>query len=302
MGHFGRLVDSGKDLWRNPSLLGVLVLQYAIVTLLGILFGLMDIALIASLNGGTLGPLLDQGAPQEALIGAVWNAKTAIALGVVGGVQFLLLTAVASWFTAGAYGMIRNLLLDGSTALREFRPMARRFVWRIFRFTLLRYALLAVLTAPLVFSFLGIAGTTSGLVTPGQMAFFTIALIAFVVIGLFVMLLLLYGDAVIVFEDAGALRAAKRTLLLVRRHPWTSLVTGLLSIALLALFAIIISFLLAPLRAAKQAVVASEGLGIIGNVLLVAAGTVVVIFIFRTYRSITGGVVRTASYRTRKKA
>lgn len=308
MGHFDRFLDSGKDLWRNPSVWGVLIAQYVLFLLLMLLVGAIDFFLLLAINADTLAPLAvdPSSVPPEALVNAIWNPTTFIVMGIVIAIEFVLLMIVAAWFTAGAYGMIRNLLLDGSTTIREFFPNAKRFVWKIWRFSLLRLALLAIPLIPFLYTFATLIGTTPGFATTTQLTLFLITLGVLTIVGLLVALLFLYGDAVIVFEDVDAIPAAKRTLALVRQNLGVSVVTGLLALASVILFSIVLGLLIMPVQVTADArqttgwIVASETLSVLQNAILVALGAIVTIFIFRTYRLVTGGVVRTSPYRTKK--
>lgn len=309
MDHLDRLSQSSTDLWRNPSVLGVLLLQYILVMLVVVLFVAIDAAIIWWLNSGTLGPLLsaDQFQP-EALLNAIWNARTISTIVAVGLIQLVLLLLLSSIFTAGALGMMRNLLLDGSTRFQEFPSMARRFTGQVFRFTLLRYALLAIPIGLFLFAVLSVLGTTPELIDSTQIGLLITSGVILLVVGVLVAFLLMYGDAVIVFEDLGALHAARRTLRIVREHPGTSIAAGLLGFTTIIVLSIIVSLLTMPLSIAADAtgsaglLVGEQVVSFLGNIILMAAGLVVTIFLFRTYRHLTGGTVRTAPYRTRKSA
>lgn len=307
MSHLERLAESGQDLWRNPSIMGVMVLQYVLFTLLGVLFILIDLAVVASINGEALAPLLTGTAPTEAFVHAIWNAPTIITLSIIIFIQLAILTFIGALFTAGAYGMIRNLLLDGNTTFKEFVPMARRYTGRIFRFTLLRYAIILIPLIILTFAFVGILGTTQGLVSDSQFTFLFGAMGLVAAVALTASLLLLYGDAIIVFEDIDAIPAAKRAVVLVRAHFKTSFAAGVLAVVLVLLFMALLIFVSIPLQPSPETtptfarVMGTQAVDILGNVLLLAVSLTITIFIFRTYRAVTGGVIRTTPYSRRKK-
>lgn len=307
MSHIERLKASGTDLWRNPSVMGVMVLQYLLASLLVILCIVTDLAVVAGMNKVALGPLLAQEASPEAFVYALWNTPTIVVVVILVIIQLAILTFVSAMFTAGAYGMIKNLLLDGTTTFREFVPEARRYTGKIFRFALLRFAILIIPIALFALAVVSVLGTTPGLVTGGQYAFLFSALGLLLGVGLIASLLLIYGDAVIVFEDIGALAAAKRTFALVRKRPGVTIATALLAFGVMLLLIIIVMVLSIPLQPAAGSspslgrVMSAQAADIVGNVLLLATSLLITIFIFRTYRFITDGVVRTTPYSRRKK-
>ena len=187
MSHIDHLSFSFKQFWNNKSLLSVMLLEFILTFLLGILFFVADLAIITVLNKAALGAIvvpIDSPQYQQAFLIAIWNMHTILVIGVILLMQSVILVYVDSFFKSGFYGMIKNVIQDGSTSFKEFLPEAKRYWHAMFRLLLLRYAIFAAVAIPFIFSLVSVLGTTQQFLSATQITLFSISIVLLIIVGL----------------------------------------------------------------------------------------------------------------------
>jgi hypothetical protein len=121
-----RLSLSFKQYWQNRSLLSVLLLEFIARTIFIAISIMVDIFIVMWINGATVGAVPD--------VGAFLNLKTYAVLAALLIVQFIGLLYINSFFSAGLFGMLKNVIQDGSTTFDEFMPSAKRYWYETFRY------------------------------------------------------------------------------------------------------------------------------------------------------------------------
>jgi hypothetical protein len=286
-----RLSASFSQFKKSPSLLTVMVLEFILSVLLGMLFFIGNLAIIVYLNETALGSISREAMDIQALINIAMNARTIITMGILLVLQGIIFVYMDSFFKSGFYGMLKNAVHDGSTTFQEFVPEAKRYWHPMFRFLLLRYALIVLFGIPFFIALLMFAGTNPALISTGQVTFFIGSLIVFVIALLLIFFWLFYGEAVIVFEDATAKQAVRDSTRLAKQNFKLTAGSFLVIAAMIIVAAIIESIIVMPFDYLAQNVASMQVLRdfvrFILNIITISAGIIASIFIFLTYDHLT---------------
>jgi hypothetical protein len=291
VGYIGRVRRSFSLSWKNPALLSVLLLWFMITVILGVLFVIGDLSLVSFLNRDALTALGPTAAP-EASLASVFNTKTAVAVGILLVLQFVIFVYVESFFKAGFYGMLKNIAHDGSTTFSEFKPEAMRTWPMFFRYLLLRDAAFLLAMLPVALAGISIAGTTPGFVTPEQNVRMLVGFGASVSLFALLNYWLLYGELLIAFKGVWAIDAVKESFRFANGHALSSLCT-FLTFAWLFVLAIIISNLinlpftyLAQTTLSQGWMLADAAVGFFLNVVTLAASVLANVYLLLTFRQL----------------
>jgi hypothetical protein len=270
--------------WNNPSLLVVLGLEFVFASVVGLLFFLLDMWMIVTLN-----PLAKAAATPRQFISLVTNPATYAVLGTLVLVQALLLGLIDAYFKGGFFSMARNTIQDGGTSMREFLSGAKRYVWPMLGLTIVRYGILIVCGLPLLVAGISILGSSPSLVDARQWALLGVALAAMLVAWLATFVLFLYAEAAIVFDGEGGMAAIRVSVRNVVAAPGRSLLlAGLVLLTIVA--ASVLEWLLGmPMallaRYQPSLQLASDAWGFVLNAISLFAATVVALLIFSAYAS-----------------
>jgi hypothetical protein len=286
-----RLKTSFAHFKKSPSLLNVMIMEFILSVLLGILFFVGNLAIIVWLNQTGFQALGDQALDMEAFIAVALNAKTIITLVLVLIVEGLIFVYMDSFFKAGFYGMLKNAVHDGSTTFQEFVPEAKRYWHPMFRFLLLRYVLLIVFGIPLIVAAISVAGTTPALISSSQWVLLGVTFTIFIVAMLLIFFWLFYGEAVIVFEDADTKQAVKDSGRIVKQHLGATIGAFLIVVGIILVATVVESVLALPFDALAEKVGSTAFLRdvvkFLLNIITISAGIIASIFIFLTYDNFT---------------
>jgi hypothetical protein len=291
MNYSDRVTASFREFWKSPALLSVLILEFIITILLAFLFFFSDTVLVGMLNKAAVAQVIEQTGTIDWHV--FLNTKTMVVLAVLLLIQGFVFIYIDSFFKSGFYGMLKNLVQDGTTTFNEFMPMAKRYWPAMFRFLLVRYALMLLVLAPFFVAAIQFVATTPALVTQGQyIALFT-TLAAGALLALLISFWFLYGEAVIVFDDARASEGIRGSMQLANKNVGFSLATLFTFIAIAALGVIAASIISFPFDYAAEAT-KSFGLAILAdvvrfvlNLITISATVVASIFVFLSYRDLT---------------
>ena len=285
MDYAEKLTTSFSKFWNNRSLLSVMLLEFILAVLLGILFFLGDMVVLSYMNKDALAvmPVID------------WhvflNAPTIITAIVLIAIQLLIFIYIDSFFKAGFYGMLKNVVQDGSTAFAEFLPNAKRYWRSMFRFLLLRNAIILVFLAPLVIALISYLGTTQQFVTMQQQVFVVVAFLLLVLAMIAVFYWFFYGEAVIVFEDANVAEAMRTSTQMANRSVGVTIASLVTVGVIIILGSAVESVLMVPfqlLAASSQVWVIVAGfVRFLLNIITISAGIVASLFICFTYDELT---------------
>jgi hypothetical protein len=294
---FPRVGEAFQKCWQNPSLLGVLLLEFLFSVVLGILFFIVDALILASMNQTAF----DLAQPNFINWQAFLNTETiivAILLIVVEGFLFVYLD---SFFKSGFFGMCKNLVQDGSTTFQEFLPSAKRYWHPMFRLLLVRNLLLLIFLIPLVFAGISYLGTTPQFVTPGQAVFFFTTLAIFLIASAIIFLLFFYAEAVVVFRDQAAILSIKESVQLVRSRFGPTFLAFALTILIIVLGGAIESLFATPIDMVASTLTPETSIVLVGalnflrftlNIVSIIASVIASVYIFLTYRDLTSNLAR----------
>jgi hypothetical protein len=282
-----RLSFSFKQYWQNRSLLSVLLLEFIARTIFIAICIIVDIFVVMWVNGAAINAVPD--------VGAFLNIKTYTILAILLILQFIGLLYINSFFSAGLFGMLKNVIQDGSTTFDEFMPSAKRYWYETFRYLLLPYGIMMLALLP----FMYIYGVMSVMVTLGAMPYdgvlvpLLVTLLIAVAATIIVLFWFSYGPAIIVFEDASAWDAIKESCKLAKRNAGkTALMSAtciiIVAIAFLLMHGINIGMTMLGMRVqAAWFDTARRIIELLLNIVIISASVIAGIFIFRTYDDLT---------------
>lgn len=283
MSYSTNLSASFSQFWGNRSLLSVLLLELVARTLLIILFVLVNGAAVIGLNGVPSTPDIDH----------FLNAKTVITLAILALVEFFIILYVSSFFSAGFFGMLKNVIQDGATTFHEFLPNAKRYWQPTFRFLLVPYIIMLLSMIPFIFVYTSASAAMlyGARLDPATVQLLVLTLGISLLVLLLLSFLLSYGPAIIVFHDAGAWEASKESMQLAKRYVGKTLAmiitVGIIIGIMLLLVNLIngaISYWLDSIGAPSQAMQFTE---FVLSIFVVVAIIIASIFVFQTFDDIT---------------
>lgn len=287
MEYFNTLQDSVRSAWLNLGLLAVLVLEFVLMSLLGIFFFFLDNMILARMNPAAAFAGSPQGFVNELLNPATITVMLTILL-----VQGVFLAFVDSLFKAGFFGMAKNTLQKGKTGLGEFLPEMKRFWKSMFGFQLLRYAIIGFFAVPLAISGIWLMGATYELISPEQVLFLITGVAILGMVWILVTFFFIYGEAAIVFERESVFGALKRTLHLVRENIWFTVKIVLVLVLILLTAGIIESALTMPFEYlashTESWVIVADVTNLVFGLISMFATVVAALFVFTGYREIAG--------------
>jgi hypothetical protein len=286
-----RLGLSFRQFWENRSLLSVLLLEFIARTVLIVLFIVINLAAIALINQDTM-QWLPSGAPD---LGSLMNAKTYAALLILGIIEFIAILYVNSFFSAGYFGMVKNIIQDGSTTFAEFFPSAKRYWYATFRYLLPPYIIMTLAIIPFAFLYgvYSMVAAFGGSMDAQSLATLAIAFTIASVVSVIIVFWFSYGPAIIVFEDIGAWQAMRESFLLARRHfaataAMTLTISAIIGIALALVYGINIGFAYLTLRVGSAELAAlAQTIELLLNIVTLSAAVIAGLFVFHTYEDLT---------------
>ncbi len=214
MTHIKRLSLSFKETFQNPSLIAVGVAQLILLFLIGLMIELLsfEIAKMGVINTGIVLLLL-------------FTFSVAIPL-------------VVGVFAAGFYFMVKNVIKDGSTTIREFFPGVRRYWGRCVLVYMLKYFVIPLLLfGPVyVFAQLTIVDTVSKVHPWVLLSLVVIAVLLFLLVNFY---WLFWVVEVIVFEDETVRGAIIQSARLANRNVKKMIGLLLISTVILVVYTLI---------------------------------------------------------------
>jgi|GEM_PF-5687110 len=289
MDYAPKLKQSFSGMWHNKSLWSVLILELILVTVVGILFFLGDLAVLAYINKDIVANGLTTAADWYALL----NMKTYLVGGILLLIQGLIFVYLSSFFTAGFIGMVKNLVKDGSTTFAEFIPEAKRFWYPMFRLTLVRYAILTVVAIPAFFAFLSFSLTTPQFLETSQIVYLVVSFLVLAVVATLVYFWFLYSEACVAFEDMQALQSIKTSARMANQNIGTSAVIVLLAFVIFFGAGIISALLILPFDIAIELqpqpwlMFTRSVVNFLLNIFTILATIVASVFVFLAYQELT---------------
>jgi hypothetical protein len=296
MQHGAKLKYAFTKVWQSPALLSVSLLEFIFTVLLGFLFYLLDMFILKSMNievfsaaGGDWHSLVN---PTTIFVGLL--------LILVQGIIFVYVT---SFFKAGFYGMLKNTIHDNSTVFAEFMPSAKRYWYALFRLLLFRYAILFCIASPFILSFIIYVWTTPQFVSSSLSLVLMSTFLLGILLGLLTFFLLMWSEAIIVFEDEDALNAMKQSFQLTKKYMMIPFVAFLVFLLLIVGAVVVSSIISVPFELAATRLPPAEGAKIglmtpqwqmtndlvdfLLNVVTIYASIVGSLFIFAVYYELT---------------
>lgn len=286
-----RLKSSFTYMRHSPSLLSVMILEFILGVTLGVLFFLGNLAIIVYLNRNALVNLDPNALDITAFINIAFNAKTIMVLSIVLLLQGVIFVYLDSFFKAGFFGMLKNAIHDGTTTLHEFLPEAKHYWYAMFRFLLLRYAIMALFAIPFLIALLFYVGTTPEFVTTAQAGWLLGTFLLFIIAVILIFFWFFYGEAVIVFEDASAMQAVRDSARITNQHLGITTGSLLTVIVLITIATVLENVLGMPFEYLGtiygSAQLFTDSVKFFLNIITISAGIIASIFIFLTYDHLT---------------
>jgi len=303
MSYIDRFRKSFVAAKKNPALLSVLILKFILSALLFMLFAVVDTLIIIMLNKSAL-----QFVPVEMLgVNSFLNAKTVFVASILFLVELFIFTYVNSFFNAGFYAMIKNMMCDGSTLFKEFFPEAKKYWAAFFRLLLVKYALFLIVALPLIVGLISYLATVPSAISTTQAWWLIGSIFFFGLATITLFFVFLYAGAVLVYEREDALPAMKASLQLIKNKFWYSVCIGL-TIAGLFFVAFILSALLlipfeklAQLFPDKGVVILHDIASFVLNIVTLIATVITSIFLFMSYDELTMKRVKKSYGKAKKK-
>jgi hypothetical protein len=230
------------------------------------------------------------GTPQ---LDSFMNAKTFVVLAILFVIEFVAFLYVNSFFSAGYFGMLKNIVQDGSTSFDEFMPNAKRYWYPTFRYLALPYLILLVFTLPFAY-FYGIfsmVAAVGGIMTASSLNYILITFAIAFIAAVAILFWFSYGPALIVFEDMDARQAMKTSFKLARTNLWPTTVmtvtcTVIVGVTMLLVYGVNLGFAWLVVSSSQLAAVANV-VELLLNIAIISAGIVASVFIFYTYDELT---------------
>lgn len=282
-----RISLSTRQLLSNPSIFFVLILELVLAFLAFTLFFLLDTALLTWLNRDALTPQVLQN--PQAMISVLSNPQTIALALLLLAVQGAIMIVIDSYFKAGAYGMIKNAIKDGSTSFKEFVPNTKRFFIPFFAYQLIRALLLVIVSIPFVVGLVSIIGTTPSLIDQGQIALIITGSVIAALGGLIVLFLFLYVAPAIFLDGKGAVPAIKHSIELVKSRFLPSVGIALTLLLILVIASILGSLVSLPFNilitpeSSQALFLAGDIVKFLTNLISIAAGIIATFFLFHSY-------------------
>lgn len=273
--------------WQNKSLLSVLLLEFIARTIAIAAFIAIDIAVVVALNGPVI--------PGEAGLTQFMNAKTYIVLTILLLVEFFAILYINSFFSAGFFGMLRNVVQDGSTTFDEFLPNAKRYWYATFRYLIIPYILLLLAMLPFAY-FYALSATAAafgGMFDASLLPYLAVSGVITLLVAAAILYWFSYGSAIIVFDDTDAWTAMKDSFALAKRRAGaTMMMTALCMLVLLLAFAIYhsinLTFMLLAQRLQQEwMLTAARILELLLQIITLSAAVIAGIIVFMVYDGIT---------------
>ena len=217
---------SFKETWKNPALIGVSVLQIIALFFLGLLFGLFMYGVFSTR------------APSIGMI---------IAFLFVLLLQFLIFLLIRGFFSAGFYVMVKNVTQDGSTTFREFVPGAKRYWLHFAAYLFCRYLIVLLLMMPFLVSLSSDPmGGIGFFPSAAQIGWFFFWVVSSAIVLFF---WLLWGEALIVYEDLSAWEAIKGSIRMANENVGQTVKVALLSGLVVFVGILVLAMLIIPYQA-----------------------------------------------------
>lgn len=282
----------------SPSLVGVLVLEYIARTVLVVLFIMLDAMIVLAMNPDAVSVLT----AQPGGIGPLLNAPTITVVLLLVIIELFILLYASSFFISGFYGMAKNTIKDGSARFSEFIPSVKRYWRSFFRFYFLKYGLTIIVFIPAIIMTVLLLASPQNAADSQAYISFIIAVLFSVIAAIALHVWLFYGEAAMVFADAEALPAAKRSgkVLAANIGPSVTTMLTVLSIAFIA--SIITAILLSPFDyMAKESFLAGnssrmmlwQGIGqvadLVFGIIMISATALWSLFVLIQYNAFVGG-------------
>jgi hypothetical protein len=289
MSYLANLRKSFSDFFSNPALLTVAILWFLLTFLVSILFDMIRLSALYYVNPGLFNAFLTGAQDWFTHL----NTATYVSLGVFYVIEGFVFAYILSFFMAGFYGMLKNLMQDGSTVFAEFFPEAKRHWYAMFRLQITRVAAGLLMILLFGYSLLQLAGTTPGFITATQQLAITISTILGILLFLLLTYFLLYSESMVVLESTGAWTAIRDSSRLAANRIARTITIFLTMLLLIALAALLVYVLSAATDALLQPQ-ASKAMMIIATILnylylLVGFSGVILshLFIIRNYYQMT---------------
>ncbi len=197
---------------------------------------------------------------------------------LVGSAQLLLFLLIDAFFKAGFFGMAKNVVIDGSTSLREFLPNAKRYWVPILSFQGTVLLLLVLAGLPLLFF-----GRL-----PDNGALVLLALVFFMVVLLVVVAYwMLWAIPFVLFKNRTFLDAIRDSISMANRNVKGTVVTALIMLLVL-LTASIVSELVSYAVSALQVVSLPALLimNLLTTLLFLVSTVVATMYVLRRFRAV----------------
>ena len=306
MAYFNRLGSSFSGFWKNPAMLGVMIMDFIAKTVIGSAFVILDIFLLSKINPLAMQAITDT--YSQFMTVAVTGTGTftmnwtpfldpttlAVMIPLIL-LQFLLIVYVNTFFLSGFFGMAKNYTQDGKTKISEFMPSVKRYWHGMFWLTFARNVLMVVIFTPFLLAFSSYMGTATDLISTGQIVFIVVTAIFLVLMLIMVSLALFYAEAAIVFEDLNAMPAIKRSWNVMKQNFGVTILTGLGVLVLFFLSDVLVKLLMLPFDMIVENTLGNETWLLIQNiaswcfnVVAISASIITGLFILLTYREIVG--------------
>lgn len=255
-----------------------------ITFLLSILFDIVSLAFLSKINTSLYEAILTDSPNTFAFM----NTQTYVFYGIFMLIQSLVMVYVLSFFMAGYFGMLKNVVKDGSTIFREFYPEMKRHWYAMFRLQLVKMLFMLLIGVLFFYGMIQFVGTTPGFLSPEQQIIIAVSVIVAVVLFAIVTFLLLFSESIIVLEDAEALESMKGSLSFISKNLGRALATfftviGILVIAALIVFTLsaLIHLLLSPYG--TTGITIATVLNFLLLIILFAGGIIASTFIVKNY-------------------
>jgi hypothetical protein len=289
MKYGARLSYSVRSFFANPALLSVILLWFILNFLLAILFDLVKLALLPFVNPEYLQAALTGMDTTPFLTPATYAFNAVFFL-----VQGFVFVYVLSFFSAGLFGMFKNLMQDGSTIFREFFPEAKRNWYVMFRIQLARFAITFVVMMLAYYGLMQYLGTTAGFLTSAQWAIIIFCLLLSVIIFAAMSFLLLYAESDAVLSQSMAMQAMKTSAASARKHALYSLGVMLTAAVIVLIGGVVVLSLSSLVSKAFDdtgavSMIISSLLNYLLLIVVFSAGIIANIFIVRSYYDLTKG-------------
>lgn len=286
-----RLGASFRDFFHNKSLLSVLLLEFIARIVLFSFFIIINVLIVMLLNQSNI-LWTPAGTP---ILSSLMNAKTFVTLTILTIIEFVGFLYVNSFFSAGYFGMLKNIVQDGSTSFDEFIPNAKRYWYPSFRYLAAPYIIAFVTSLPFMY-FYGIfvmVAVSGGIMDASSLNIIAMSFGISVLAAVILLYWFSYGPALIVFEDMQALEATKTSFKMARQNVsatilMTTTCVLIIGIAFLLVFGVNLGFAWIISRAPSAALEFTAHLiEYLLYIVIISAGIIASVFVFYTYDELT---------------